>query len=943
MASVARRRSPRALLIGLIIFVLFGANFTAYFYTDVLWFQEVGLSSVLWKSLGTQWTVGLIVGVVVALLIWVNLAIAARSGPAYRRSRIQPAGAIDPLERYREILTPYTRLLRIGVAVLFGFLTGVVASAQWQTFLLFANRTRFGEADPQFGKDIGFYVFELPFYDLLADEVRGALMITLFASVAAHFFYGSIRAQEGLAGVSPGALAHISVLLGLLAVTRAVQYYLGQFQLNFSTRGVVDGASYTDVHAQLPALRILAIISVISALLFIVNIRFRRLALPLAAVGIWILFSVLAGGVWPWAVQRFSVAPQELPRERPYIERNLEATRQAFDLGDVETRPFAASGELAGKDLARNETLLQNVRLWDPGVLKLAYQQLQAIRTYYEFPDVDIDRYEVDDQTRQVLLSARELSIEELDDRSRNWTNEHLQYTHGFGIVASLANETTVAGQPSFLVRNVPGTVNPAAPALNIDQPRIYFGEQFSPADYSIVNSKQAEIDYPTEARPERSRYEGEGGVPVGSFGKRLAFAIREGDPNLILSGLITDESRIIFYRNVRDRVLRAAPFLSLDGDPYIANVEGRLVWILDAYTSTPFYPYSQHVDLGSITGEEEGTLTGAMNYVRNSVKVVVDAYDGTMDFYIVDPDDPLVQVWQDAFPSLFEDDEASSALQAHFRYPEDLFKVQSEVYLTYHMTQADDFYSKEDAWAVPRINEAVPETPTTSTVTVPSDLGVAPTYLLIQLPDEDDEEFVLTRPFTPRARNNMISFMVARSDPGQYGELLVLQFPRQRLVEGPAQVHNLINQDVEISRTLTLLGQRGSTVTFGSLITLPIEDSILYVQPLFVTADNLGIPELKRVILVFGEEVVMSETFDEGLAELFGTQPPPVQQPRPARGPREVEPEPGDDSELRALLEEASDVYDRAQAALADGDFEEYGRLIEELGELLEQAQRLR
>ncbi|HWL64629.1 MAG TPA: UPF0182 family protein [Actinomycetota bacterium] len=938
------RSSRRAIIVVTLLIVFIGSNFSAYFYTDLLWFKEVGFTSVLWTSLGTQWGVGLATGVVVAALVWINLVVAARLAPAYRAG-ISIAGGSDPLQKYREAAAPYFRRLRFGAAAVVGFLIGAVASSNWETFLLYANRVEFGSVDPQFGRDISFYVFELPLYDLLVSEVWTTLFACLLITVGAHLLYGSIRAVRGLGGVAPGALAHVSVILGLLALTKSAQYWLGRFQLNFSSRGVVDGASYTDVHAQLPALNVLALISIVSAVLFLVNIRLRRVSLPLAAVGIWILFSFVAGGIWPWSVQRFSVEPNELPRERPFLQRNIEATRGAFQLDDVETRPFAASFDLTPEDLKQNQPLLRNVRVWDPGILQLAYIQLQAIRPYYEFPDVDIDRYRVNGQLRQVLLSARELSIEHLEDRSKKWANEHLQYTHGYGLVASLANEATTAGQPDFLVQGVPGTVEEGAESLAVEQARVYFGEAFEDREYSIVNTNQQEIDYPTDAGPERSRYEGEGGVPVGTFGKKLAFAIREGDTNLILSDLITPESKIIFYRNVRDRVLRAAPFMQLDGDPYVANVDGRLTWILDGYTSTPWYPYSERFDVGAILNSSfTGQPTGNVNYIRNSVKITVDAYDGTMKFYVIDDEDPLVAAWRNAFPELFTDEEPSMELREHFRYPEDLFKIQSEVYTTYHIEDPNDYYSREDVWAIPFADQPVQETTALSS-SVQSGL-VPPTYLLIELPQEEGEEFVLARPFTPRTKANMISFMVARADPDHYGELVSLQFPRQKLIPGPAQVHNLINQDVEFSQTRTLLGREGSAVQFGSLITLPIEESILYVQPVFVISEGIGIPELKRVLLVFGEEVAVGETFEEALADLFGDDVDVPEEPDLVEGDGDEEPEPdeGDeprpgDSELQQILTQAARLYEQAQEALAAGDFEEYGRLIEQLGELLEQA----
>jgi uncharacterized protein len=943
------RRNKRVFVIGTILLILLFLGRLTRFYTDLLWFREARITSVLWASLTAQLLLGLAVGLFVASIVFLNLLLAGRMAPAYGIFRVESIRRVDPMAHYREAVLPYARWLRLGISLLLGVLTGVGASSSWQTFLLYLNRVPFGTKDPQFGKDVGFYVFELPLFKAALSWLRFSLLAALVLTVVAHYLYGSIRPEGGLRGVTSKALAHISVLLGFLALVKAVQYFLGQYELNFSPRGVVTGASYTDVHAQLPALRILAVISIISALLFLANIRFRSVALPLAAVGIWILIAFLAGGVWPWWVQRFSVRPQEPQREAPFISRNLEATKDAFGLETVEAEPFAASEDLSQQELTDNEPLLQNVRVWDPDVLRTAYSQLQAIRTYYQFPDVDIDRYDVEGQVRQVLLSARELSIEDLNPASKTWSNLHLQYTHGYGLVASLANEATTAGQPSFLVKDVPGTVTQSAPSLDVEQPGIYYGEGFESNEYSIVNSRQQEIDFESENEVRRSNYAGAGGIQLGGFLNRLAFAIRERDTNLVLSGLITSDSRIMIYKNVRDRVLRAAPFLSLDNDPYMAVVDGRLKWVVDAYTSTPWYPYAQRFDLADIIDTTQaGTLSGDANYVRNSVKVVVDAYDGTMDFYIVDPNDPLIQAWSKTFPSLFTAGEPSEDLRAHFRYPEDLFKIQSDVYLTYHIADPANFYAKIDAWDVPTASETGEE--------------VDPTYLLIQLPGTSEPAFVLTRPFTPRARNNMIAIMVGKSDPGEYGQLLTLDFPRETQIAGPAQVSNLINQDEAVSQARTLLGQQGSDVIFGSLVTLPINDSILYVQPLFLAAQGTttsqqdqGIPELKRVILVFGERVVEGPNFSASLAELFDlrgggvagiSEPPPVN-PGTGTGKGDTG-KPGGDQpsaggqELARIVDRAGVIYERAQKVLQQGDFETYGRLIDKLGKMLERAQQL-
>ena len=930
------------MVLAIVVLLFLSSNFLAYFYTDVLWFQEVGLTSVLWKSLRTQAFVGLAAGLFVALLIWGNLVLAARLGPTYRISAAEPQ-RVDPLDRYREAFTPYLRWLRIAVALFIGFISGIVASSQWESVLLWMNRVPFGTTDPQFGKDAGFYVFELPLYTSVLSQLSSVLILALLLAIAAHYFQGAIRPDRKLAAVNSGALAHISILLGAIALVKAAQYWLGQYELAFSTRGVVVGPSYTDVHAQLPALKLLAIISVISAALFVANIWARRISLPLAAVSIWILFAFLAGGVWPWAVQRFSVQPQEFIREEPYIERNIAATRDGFALDQVAAEPFPATDDLTSEEVAANPQLLQNVRLWDPAILREVYQQVQAIRTYYQFSDVDIDRYEIDGETRQVLLAPRELSHDDLPESSRTWSNLRLQYTHGYGIVSSVANQAAASGGPTFLVRDIPGTVAEGAEELAVDQPSIYFGEEFDGGTYSVVNTEQEEIDYASEDGIVRSQYAGEGGVELSSMIRRLAFAIREADTNMVLSGLIETDSRVLYYRNIRERVARAAPFLSLDHDPYVAVVDGRLVWILDAYTSTSYYPNGERFDTAESVEPAEHGLSGRINYVRNSVKVVVDAYDGTMDFHIVDEEDPLIQTWQKAFPDLFDAPEPSVELREHFRYPEDLFELQSQVFLSYHIDDPQNFYAAEDEWAIPNSAQAVEEEEAGFQLTA-SEEAVDSTYLLIQLPGSTEQEFVLTRPMTPRGKPNMVALLAARSDPERYGEIFTLEFPRQTLVAGPQQIFSRINQDEEAAPILSLLRQRGSGVTFGSLVTLPIADSILYIQPLFVRAEGGGIPELTYVFLISGDRVVIGSTFEDALEQLFGEQPgeEPTEEPEEPGGPTDEptgQPDPTD-PELDALIDRAASLYERAQEALAAGDFETYGRLIEQLGELLESAQ---
>ncbi len=933
---VARPDRPRrvriAVAVGALIVLLVILYNLARFYTDVLWFREIGLTSVLWTSLRTQVLVGAAVGIGFGAIVWVNLYLAERLAPAYWAAALS-VSRHDPLDQVRAQLRPFVRWVRGALALLIALFAGAAASSTWRTYLLWANRVAFPNRDPQFHLNVGFFVFELPFYGDVLGWIWGALLLALVLSAVAHYFYGSFDPARGWRGVAPSALAHLSVLLGLVALTRAGQYWLGRYSLDLSSRGVVTGASYTDVHAELPALTLLAAISVLSAAMFLANIRVRRLSLPLAAIGIWIFISVVAGAVWPLFVQRFSVKPQELQRESRYIARNIQATRDAFGLDHVQDRSFPASTALTSNQVDANRAVLGNVRLWDPDILQRVYAQLQAIQLYYHFPDVDVDRYPIGGKERQVLLSTREIALQDLP--SRTWLNLHLRYTHGYGIVASLANSSTSAGEPAFLVKGVPPRVVPDAGSLDASQPRVYFGETFSPSQYSIVNSGQSELDYPSGNGTVNFHYSGPGGIPIGGLATRIAFALREGDPNLVLSSLIRPDSKILIYRNVRDRVHRAAPFLYLDGDPYPAVIDGRIDWIVDAYTATDLYPYSERIDAGrALSGPSQvARLHGRINYVRNSVKVVVDAYTGKMTFYTVPGvRDPLLEAWKKAFPALFTSRPPPAALQAHFRYPEDLFAVQSEVWSLYHMSKPAEFYSKRDQWAIPDN---------------PQNLGAAfaglppkvpPTYLLFRLPGEGRQEFVLARPYTPRTRNNMVAELVARNDPPHYGQLVTLRFG-DRFVQGPIQVDNLINQDVRVSRLKSLLNQQGSKVEFGSLVILPIARSLLYVQPMFVTARNVGIPELKKVILVLGQRVVMGDDFPQALGALFHGRGRPPAAPKAAPP---AKPAKGVAARVAELLQRADRLYGQAQRALSRGDFATYGKRIQALGKVLAEARRL-
>lgn len=952
-----RRRSRVIGTAAVVIVVLVILANLARFYTDVLWFNSVGFSSVLWKSIRTQFLLGTVVGVLFGSVVWANLYLAGRLTPAYWRLRFSTERP-DPFEEIRTRINPYIKWAQLGVSGVVAVFAGAAASSTWKTYLLWVNRVDFGVVDPQFHKDVGFFVFVYPFYQDILGWLWGALLVALLLTGAAHFFYGSFDPSRGWRGIAPRALAHISVLLGLLALVKAGQYWLGRYGLDFSSRGAVTGATYTDVHAQLPAITLLAFISIVSAALFLVNIRVRRLSLPLAAVAIWVLIAVLAGAVWPLVVQRLSVKPQELQREAPYIKRNIEFTRKAFGLAHIKSQNFAAASDLTADQARSNADVLNNVRLWDPDILQTVENQVQAIQSFYKFPDVDIDRYPVAGQERQILLSARELALNDLPASSRTWQNVHLRYTHGYGLVANLANEATSSGEPDFIVKNVPPQIGPGGDSLDAGQPRLYFGENFTSSEYSIVDSKQSELDFPTQTGTSNFHYSDGGGIPLGGFLDRIAFAIREGDPNLILSGLIQPRSKILIYRDVADRVHRAAPFLSIDRDPYPAVVGGRLEWIVDAYTSTNLYPYSERFDMSNLlpaaASDGPAPLTGKLSYIRNSVKVVVDAYSGKMTFYTVPgAQDPLLQAWKRAFPALFSTTPPPDDLQAHFRYPEDLFSAQSTIWTTYHMSSPSEFYSKRDQWAIADNAQnltAAAEAAGGTTIASLTRLlppKVTPTYLLFRLPGQSDQEFMLTVPYTRRSRPNMVGELVARNDPPNYGDLVTLKFGTG-FVQGPVQVDNLINQDVRASKAITLLSRSGSRIDFGSLVILPIQNSLLYIQPIFVTASaGGGIPELKKVAVVLGSKVVLDDTFNAAINRMFGLQGGGTTQPTPSGGGNAGGNKGGGlgaagNPQLSALLQQAGRLYSQAQQALQQGDFARYGQLTQKLGRVIAKAKAL-
>ncbi|HET6715140.1 MAG TPA: UPF0182 family protein [Actinomycetota bacterium] len=930
-----QRRWPAFVIGGVVVLaVLFTVMST--FYIDLLWYREIDQSGVFWTELRTKVALGTVFGLLFFGLLYANLLVTRRLAPPPLRFLTPEQEAI---ERLRMSFEPFLGwALPVGAAAL-ALLVGIGVSRQWQVFLLWRHSSgvEFGDVEPLFQRDPAFYVFSLPWLKFLQGWLFSTLVGITFLTAIAHFFWGGIRPQARTWGerVAPATRAHLSVLLGLIMLVKAWGYYLGRFDLLTSRRGVVQGASYTDVNAQLPALNFLIIAAVICAVLFFANIWRQRWALPIIAVIVLGAVSVLLGTAYPAFVQRFRVTPQEFQREQEYIADNIAGTTTAFDIepGGVEAPPEQSyEPQVTAAQLRANQTTKDNIRLWRPSIIGQNFQSLQRFRSFYEFRDVDVDRYDIDGERNVLMVSGREVSQAGIQAEARTWQNEHLVYTHGYGAVAARVNTANAEGAPIFTLSDLPP---PATDQPALEEPRIYFGEgDASDASFVITKTKTPELDY--EGAPSGYEYQGTGGIEVGNVVQRALFAWRFRDVNLLISGQIVPTSRIMIYRDIYARAPKPVPFLTFDRDPYLTIVDGRLVWIWDAYTTTNEYPYSESINLQDAT---EGDLPSVLaNYMRNAVKVTVDAYEGSMTYY-ADTTDPIIQVWARAYPGLFTDvAEAPEEVRAHFRYPENLFQVQATQYANYHVTDPEVFYQKQDRWEIAADPTQQPidvAAGTTSTSSLDAAPRLRPYYLLMRAPGEAEESFQLVLPFVPEGRQNMVAWLAAESDPGEnYGRLLSLELPASENVPGPSIVFSRINQDPQFSSERTLLGQGGSTVLFGDLLVIPMANSFLYVQPVYVQANqSAAVPELKRVVVANGDVVGVGQTLDEALAESVAGQ---------------VEPD-GDgggdggvDRTVAELLAEAAQHFEAADAALREGDLATYQEEIRAAQDLVAQALEL-
>lgn len=905
-------KTPRRVFTILAILVVFFITFFKWgvnLYVDLLWFKSVGYSSVFYTILLSDLGLRLATGLFVFLVLLINLLLTRKPlMEALNTSRRWEEDGVITLHQspLGKVVTPRVLTAVYFLAsLLLAFLISAAVKDDWLIVQQYLNATSFNISDPIFGKDAGFYSFKLPFYQFVYQILMWVIILSAVAVAAIYLFTDSARGGLSKLFDSVAARYHLSALAAVFFIVKAWGYKLQQYYLMFSENGVVFGPGYTDVNARLLGLKILMVIALITAAVILVNIFMRRFRIILYNIGALLVVSVLIGSIYPAAVQNFIVSPNELSKEKPYIENGIKYTRFAYNLEKIEEKPFPAGKTLSKEDIIKNPETINNIRLWDWRPLSDTYSQLQEMRPYYDFKNIDIDRYVVDGEYRQVMLAARELDQDQLPDRAKTWINQRLKYTHGYGLAMSPVNEITAEGLPEFFLKNIPPTGNTN---LQVNRPEIYYGEATD--QYVIVNTATPEFDYPISGDENASTtYEGKSGVRVNSFFKKAVFALVFSDYRLLLASDIKSESQILFRRNIRDRVPHIAPFLKYDEDPYLVLSEGRLYWMWDAYTTTDMFPYSE-------------PFNGRDNYIRNSVKVVVDAYSGKVTFYAADPGDPVLQTYQKIFKNLFVPlAEMPRDLQSHIRYPVDMFMVQANKFTLYHMTNPEMFYNKEDKWNLPTEQYGREEQP------------MEPYYTITKLPGEEEPELVLIMPFTPKNKKNMIAWMAARSDGENYGKLLAYKFPKQELVYGPMQVEARINQDTTISQQISLWDQRGSAVIRGNLLVIPIKDSLLYVEPLYLQAEQSRMPELRRVIVAHGDMVVMEPTLDLALERIFGEGIGGEQVP----SPEDVQPPAeGIPTSNRELINEANRLFNEAQDRLKNGDWAGYGNSMKELEDVL-------
>ncbi len=883
-------------------------------YVDWLWFDELGYGKLFSTILFAKIFIGAGVGIISFILIYLNIRIASFLARSSSKGNL--------LEKFNLDISKIINKIILLIGLILGLFAGMIASAQWETVLKYLNYTPFDVVDPIFNKNIGFYFFTIPFLKMAAGYLFFIVIASLIGCFAVYYIkgyvsfpkkiikfagaYGQQVVDNGNFVTNQAAKFHLSILGVLIFLLLALQvHFISIPELTYSTSELFTGAGYTDMHANLPIMRILEIGAIICALLLIINVYTKKNRLVYVAIGLYISLGIVQG-IYAAAIQKLIVTPNELAKESPYIEHNIEATQKAWGIDQVEKRELTTDSLLTAQDIENNELTIKNIRLWDREPLLDTFSQIQEIRTYYDFVSVDNDRYQIDNEYRQIMLSLRELNSDSLP--SKSFINERFTFTHGHGLTLGPVNRVTEEGLPVLFIKDIP----PASEigSLQITRPEIYFGELSN--DYVFVNSRAQEFDFPQGEENVFSEYQGEGGVKIDNLFKKAAFALHFGSLKIFLSNDLDNNSKILYNRNIEKRVEKLLPFLEFDNDPYVVIADdGSLQWIYDGYTASSKYPYAQIMENGK-------------NYMRNSVKVVIDAYDGSMDLYLADLNDPLILTYEKIFPGTFKAlADMPKDLKKHLRYPEDLFNYQTKLYRTYHMEQPQIFYNKEDQWEIPYVNDGG------------SSIDPIMRHLIMKLPGEKSEEFILMIPFTPRQKDNMAAWMVARSDGDNYGKLVVYQFGKQKLIYGPKQINNRINQDAEISRQISLWDQRGSEVIQGNLLVIPIEESLLYVRPLYIRAQGGRIPELKRVIVAYENKISMEETLDQALEKIFGNKKIEADKEIPIET-KDIDKQ--ETSSQNDLIKDAKKYFDEAQRAQKEGDWTAYGENINKLKEVLSQ-----
>ncbi len=870
-----------------------------YFYIDWLWYKETGYTDMFLVILKYKFLTGLIIGVLFIILIGINLYVIKRVSP--RIVRFSQSNIIEILDS--GVFEAQSVKMLVLITGISGILIAMEGTEHWNDLLFYFYGHEFNINDPVFDTDLAFYLFKLPFLQYIYSWLIFTFIIIFISIMSIYLFYKLIRySPSNILTLSGKVKLHLSILGSIIFLLKAWGIYLARYELLYSTRGVIYGASYTDVNVQIPVMNIMIGMALICSFIILLNLYIKNWKTIFWSIIIYIIFSLLGGSVYPGLIQQFVVIPNEIGKEKEFIKRNIEYTLKGYGLDKVIEKEFPANESLTAESIHRNEATVKNIRLWDGRPLLDTYAQLQEIRPYYDFIDVDIDRYTIDGDYRQVMLSAREIAYDQLS--TGDWINQHITYTHGYGLCLSPVNSISKEGLPEFFIKDIPPvfTTN-----LRIDRPEIYYGE--TTKNYSIVNTKSSdnifqEFDYPSGTTNKYCTYQGSGGIALSSFLRKLAFARHINSMKILLNKDIKEESRIMIYKDLNTRLKKAFPLLIYSDDPYIIIADGKLLWLCDAYTISDKYPYSMPYNF-----REDYKI----NYIRNSVKVVVNAYNGNIDFYKNDTEDPVINTYEKIFPHVFKDmSEMPEAIKSHIRYPEELMAIQSKIYSTYHMKEPQVFYNKEDMWTIPKeISDTQEE-------------EINPYYIIMSLPGEKKEEFILMMPFTPMKKDNLSAWMCARCDGENYGDIILYRFPKKKMVYGPSQIEARINQDTEISKQLSLWNQEGSGVIKGNLLVIPLENSLIYVEPLYLKAEKGHLPELKKVILVYGSQIIMEDNLEKAINTMFNISNnhliPVTEKEKP----------------VEVMVVEALKHYEKAREYIKIGNWAGYGKEIDHLGRIL-------